>query len=86
MPDLTLPAGPEWPDEENTGPDATPHVLRCLASTLGQLLVEHWPAAQQDRDVRWMLVVLAELANALLSGDNERAAQLLAELDRQADR
>lgn len=84
MADVTLP-GPEGP-EEDTGQGGTPQVIRGLASTLGQLLVEHWPAAQQDSETRWALVLLAELANALLSGDNERAVQLLAELDRQAER
>lgn len=85
MPDVTLP-DPSGSGEDGALPLMRPEVLRGLASTLGTLLVEHWPAAQQDSEVRWMLVALAELANALLNGDDERAAWLLAELDRQAER
>lgn len=85
MPDVTLP-GPEGSGEDNAGPGATPRVLRDLASALGKLLVESWPAASQDSEVRWSAVALAELVNALLNGDDERAAWLLDELDRQVER
>lgn len=85
MPDVTLP-DPSGSGEEGALPLVRPEVLRGLASALGKLLVESWPAASQNSDVRWALVALAELANALLSGDDERAAWLLDELDRQAER
>ena len=85
MADVRLP-GPEGPDEENTGPGGTPQALRGRMAVLGRFLFDTWPTHGHDWDVTYSMVTLLELGNALLNGDDERAAQLLAELDRQADR
>ena len=85
MPDVTLP-DPSGPGEDNAGPGVTPRVLRGCMAVLGRFLFEAWPSHGSDWDVTYSMVTLLELGNALLSGDDERAVRLLAEIEKAAER
>jgi len=55
-------------------------------AVLGRVLVEAWPDHGHDWDVTYATVALVELLNALLAGRRDVAAELLAEIEKVAER
>ena len=62
-------------------PDVT---LPGRMAVLGRALVETW--SDHDWDVTYSTVALVELLNALLAGRRDVAAELLAEIEKVAER
>jgi hypothetical protein len=59
-------------------------VLRAVADA-GTALADQWPNVEQDSDVRWTTVALAEQVAALLRGDHRRALQLANQINESVD-
>jgi len=85
MPDVTLP-DPEGSGEDGALPLMRSEGLRGLMAVLGRFLFDAWPVHGSDWDVTYSTVTLIELLNALLADRRADAAELLAELEKAAER